>query len=132
MYGACALAIAALIVGLATLPSVRTMIAQQHPGSSPDAIRKAADIAAVVIGIRALTGVGTWWWAARDATRGRRHAGITCALALAVTTVALASSYLQGLSTSPMRLLYLADWLAGLGAIAFAVRRRPHQQESAG
>jgi hypothetical protein len=124
MRGAAAVACAALITGLATLPSLRTMIVHQHPGSSSGAIDSAVDIAAVIIGIRALTGIGPWLWAARYAARRRRHTGIVAVVALVVSTLGIASSSPQALSTFPVRLLSLVGWLLGLGAVALFWTRR--------
>jgi hypothetical protein len=118
MRGAAAVTCAALITGLATLPSLRTMIVHQHPGSSSGAIDSAVNIAAVIIGIRALAGIGPWLWAARYAARRRRHTGIVTVVALVVSSLGIASSSPQALSTFPVRLLSLVGWLLGLGAVA--------------
>jgi serine/threonine kinase PknH len=109
MCGAAALAIAALAVGLVTLPSLRTTLSQQHV---PAAVR----LAAVVIVSRALTSAGMWLWAARAATRGHRRARTVAYVALAVSTLDLASSLL-GLSTAIGLGLTLAGVGAGLAAV---------------
>jgi serine/threonine protein kinase len=127
-YGACALAVAALVTGLATLPSVRTMFVQQHPGAAPAAISTAVNTAAAIIGIRALASIGTWLWAARDASQDRRRAKIATIVALAVSTLGLASTHLQTPAASPVRLLSLASWILGLGAVVFVWSRRKREQ----
>jgi hypothetical protein len=125
MYGACVLAVAGLIVGLVTVPALRGMIAQQHPGASRDAVGAAVSIAIGIIVIRGLVGAGMWLWAARDTARRHQWARLVCTAAFAVSTVGLASSYLQALSTLPERVLGLAGWITGLCALIFVWFRRP-------
>ncbi len=79
------------------------MIVQQHPGSPAGSVNPAVDIAAVVIAIRALTGIGSWLWAARRAARSHRRARTASIVALAVSTLGTASSYPYALSTFPVR-----------------------------
>jgi hypothetical protein len=117
VYGAAALITAALVTGLVTLPSLRTALGQRHPGSTDGAVAAAVNLAVVVLVIRTVTSVGTWLWAALDATRGRRRARTVAYVALAVSTLGLASSML-GPSTAPVQGLTLAGWLAGLAAVA--------------
>jgi serine/threonine protein kinase len=119
MYGAAAVTAAALITGMATLPSLRAMISQHHPGSAPGAVSTAVDIAAVIIAIRALAGIGPWLWAARYAQRHEREK-IASLVALVLSTLGIAGSSPRALSTFPVQLLSLAGWLLGLGAVALA------------
>ncbi|HEY6494993.1 MAG TPA: serine/threonine-protein kinase [Trebonia sp.] len=115
MGGAAGLATAALAVGLVTVPGLRTTLGQQHPGSG--AVASAVDLAVVVLVIRTLTGAGTWLWAALDTLHGHRRARTIAAVAVAVSTLGLASSLL-GPSTTVVQGLTLAGWLVGLAAVA--------------
>jgi serine/threonine protein kinase len=117
MCVAAALAIAALAVGLATLPSLGTTLGQQHV---PATVR----LAAVVIVTRALTSAGMWLWAARATTRGYRRARTVAYAALAVSTLDLASSLL-GLSTAIGLGLTLACLGVGLAAVGVGGLRLP-------
>jgi serine/threonine protein kinase len=126
MYGAGVLAIAALVVGLVTVPSLRTTLAQQHRGSTGGAIAAAVDLAVVVLVIRALTSAGTWLWAALDTGRGHRRPRAVAYVALAVSTLGLASSLL-GPSPLAVRGLTLIGWLAGLAAVSIGWPCRSHR-----
>jgi Protein kinase domain len=120
MYGTAALAAAALVVGLVTVPSLRAMIIQQHPGATDQSVSTAVTLAVVVLVIRALVSAGTWLWAALDTTRRQRHARAVAFLALAVSTLGLISTGL-GQSTGAAQGLSLADWIVGLAAVTIAV-----------
>jgi serine/threonine kinase PknH len=125
MYGAGILAVAGLIVGLVTVPALRGMIAQQHPGASRGVVGAAVSTAIVIIVIRGLVGAGMWLWAARDTARRHPWARLVCTAAFAASTLGLASSYLQVLSTLPERVLGLAGWITGLCVLIFVWLRRP-------
>jgi serine/threonine protein kinase len=117
MYGAAAVATAALAAGLVTLPSLRTTLGQHHPGSTNGNVAAAVNLAVAVLAIQALTSVGTWLWAALDTSRGHRRARTIAYVALAVSTLGLASSSL-GLTTPAGQGLTLIGWLVGLAAVA--------------
>lgn len=124
MYGASAMAVATLAVGLATVPSLRAASAQEHPGSGGSAAA-AVNLALVVLILRALTIAGAWLWAALDTASGQRRARTITSVAFAVSTLGLASSAL-GMSTAVVQYLTTAGWLVALAAIAVArVRRLP-------
>lgn len=125
MYGTCILAAASLIVGLVTVPALRGMIAQQHPGASRGVVGAAVGIAIVIIVIRGLVGAGMWLWAARETARRHRRARLVCTAAFAASTLGLANSYLQVLSTLPERALDLAGWITGLCVLVFVWLRGP-------
>jgi hypothetical protein len=117
MYGAAALATAALAVGLATVPSLRATLGQQHPGATGGDVAAAVNLDVIILVIRTLTNVGSWLWAALDATRGHRRARTVANVALAVSTLGLVSSVLGG-STATVQSLTLTCWLAGLAGVA--------------
>jgi serine/threonine protein kinase len=117
MGGAAALAVVALAIGLVSVSSLRMTLGQQHPGSTAGAVASAVNLAVVVLIIRALTSVGTWLWAALDTIRGYRHARTIAFVAVAVSTLGLASS-LFGPSTTAVQGLTLLGWLVGLSSIA--------------
>jgi predicted Ser/Thr protein kinase len=126
MYGAAALSIAALVAGLATVPSLRATLGQQHPGATSGDIAAAVNLNVIVLAIRALTSVGSWLWAALDVTRGHRRARAVATVALAVSTLGLVSSML-GVSTATEQGLTLIGWLVGLAGVAVGLadfRRR--------
>ena len=117
MGAAAALAVVALAVGLVTVPSLRTTLSQQHPGSTTGAVASAVNLAVVVLIIRALTSVGTWLWAALDTVRGHRRARTIAYVAVAVSTLGLISGVL-GQSTTAVQGLTLLGWLVGLASVA--------------
>jgi hypothetical protein len=119
LYGAAALGVAALAAGLVTLPSLRTTLGQQH-------VPAAMKVAAAVIVVRALTSAGMWLLVAQAASRGHRRALPVAYVALAVSTLDLASSLL-GLSTIAVQGLTLAGWLAGAAAVAVGWRQQNRQ-----
>jgi len=124
MVGVAVLAVVALGVGLATLPSLRTTIGHQHPGATAAAVASAAKLAAAAGLVRALTTGGAWLWAARDIARGHRSARAAAHVALAVSTLGLVSSYTLGLATTPVQALALAGWVASVAAVALLWPRR--------
>jgi serine/threonine protein kinase len=109
MYGAAAIAVAALAVGLVTLPSLRPALGRQQ-------VPAAVGLAAAVIVVRALTSAAMWLLAALATTRGHPRARAARYAALAVSALDLVSSLL-GLSTAAGQDLMLAGLAAGLAAV---------------
>jgi uncharacterized membrane protein YphA (DoxX/SURF4 family) len=137
MYASAALAGLSIIVGVSTLPALRSILASQHPAASGAVLGSATRIAVVVLLARGLATGGLWLWAGWQARRDQGRDRMLAFAAFAVTTIGVVASYLQVLSTGLDRLIGVASWVAALGTVivlgvAPAVARRRRHARSAG
>jgi hypothetical protein len=122
MYAGAALSLIELIVGLATIGSVKRAIIKAYPHYTSAQVHKleVADIAiAVIVG---LIGIALWLWMARASSSGHNYARITGTVLFGLNTLFL----FFGLARPHVGLgfaLNLLVWLAGLGAVIMLWRR---------
>jgi hypothetical protein len=122
MYAGAALSFVELVVGLATIGSVRRAIEKAYPHYTSAQVHRleVADIVvAIVVGVIA---IGLWLWMARASATGHNYARITGSVFFGLNTVFL----LIGLARPHVGLglvFSLLVWLAGLGAVVMLWRR---------
>jgi hypothetical protein len=122
MYAGAALSAIEIILGLATMGSLKSAIRSQYPGYTASQIHTAqvaAIVAAVVIGAIA---IGLWLWMAWANGKGKSWARIVATVLFALNTIDLLT--LIARPHSALSLVFaLLVWLAGLGAIFFLWQR---------
>jgi len=122
MYAGAALSFIELVVGLATIGSVRRAIQKAYPHYSSAQVHRleVADIVvAVIVGVIA---IGLWLWMARASASGHNYARITGTVFFGLNTLFL----LVGLARPHIGVglvFSLLVWLAGLGAVIMLWRR---------
>jgi hypothetical protein len=122
MYAGAVLSLIELIVGLATIGSVRRALIKAYPHYTSSQIHRleVADIAiAVIVGVIA---IGLWLWMARASAGGHNYARITGTVFFGLNTLFL----LIGLARPHVGLglaFNILVWLAGLGAVVMLWRR---------
>jgi hypothetical protein len=126
MYAGAALSLLELIVGLATIGSLKTAIEQagQRAGkhytpSQVHTLEVTSVIFAVIVGVIA---IGLWLWMARANQAGRSYARITGTVFFGLNTLFLFLSLARphvGLGL----IFNLLVWLAGLGAVIMLWRK---------
>ena len=122
MYAGAALSFIELVVGVATIGSVRRAIQKAYPHYTSSQIHRleVADIViAVIVGVIA---IGLWLWMARASAGGHNYARITGSVFFGLNTLFL----LVGLARPHIGLglaFSLLVWLAGLGAVIMLWRR---------
>ena len=122
MYAGAALSAIEIILGLATIGSLKSAIRSSYPGYTASQIHTAevaAIVAAVVIGAIA---IGLWLWMAWANGKGKSWARIVATVLFALNTIDMLT--LIARPHSAVSLVFaLLVWLAGLGAIYFLWQR---------
>ncbi len=122
MYVGAALSLISLIIGLATISSIKTAVRNADPSATQASVNNTANVAvgfAVVVG---LIGVGLWLWMARANKSGHNWARITATVFFALNTISFIADLAQH-TTAFGKIISLLVWLAGLGAIVLLYRR---------
>ncbi len=116
MYAGAALSVVELIVGLATIGSVKTAIHNAYPRYTPAQVHS-LEVASVVIGVLVgLVSIGLWLWMARASAAGRNYARITGTAFFGLSSLFLLLS-LRSPHANLGLVFNLLVWLAGLGAV---------------
>jgi hypothetical protein len=116
MYAGAGLSFIELIVGLATISSVKSAIIKAYPHYTASQVH-AAEVASVGIGVLAgLISIGLWLWMARACAAGRNYARITGSVLFGLNSL----FFLLSLARPHVGLglvFNLLVWLSGLGAV---------------
>ena len=116
MYVGASLSVVELIVGLATIGSVKTAIHNAYPRYTPSQVHS-LEVASVVIGVLVgLVSIGLWLWMARASAAGRNYARITGTVFFGLSSLFLLLS-LRSPHAGLGLIFNLLVWLAGLGAV---------------
>jgi hypothetical protein len=116
MYVGAALSVIELIVGLATISSVKTAIKKAYPHYTATQVHS-LEVASIVIGVLVgLISVGLWLWMARANAAGRNYARITGTVFFGLSTLFLLLS-LRSPHAGLGLIFNVLVWLAGLGAV---------------
>jgi hypothetical protein len=130
MYAGAVVSAVSLIVGLATIGSLRSAVQRAHPNYTSSQLHTAEVGGVVIIVIFGLIGVGLWIWMATANKRGANWARITSTVFFGLDTLSLPASFAR---PEPLinRLVGLLIWLIGLGAIVLLWRRQSSDYFSA-
>lgn len=122
MYAGAALNVVYLIVGLATIGSLKSQIQKAVPHDTASQIHRieVADIVLVVI--VGLIGIGLWVWMARANAAGHNYARIMGTVLFGIDTLFILLSFARPHASLGL-LFNLLVWLAGLGAVVFLWHR---------
>ena len=122
MYGGAALSAISLIVGLATIGSLKSAIKSADPSFSASQVHSAEVIGVASVVISGLIGIGLWIWMARANGAGRPWARVVASVLFGISTLDLLLSGVR--ANSAFNLVFaVLIWLVGLAAIIFLYRR---------
>jgi hypothetical protein len=122
MYAGAVLSALDLIIGLATIGSLRSSLRKADPTLTASQLHSAEVFlvgASVVVG---LAGVGLWVWMAMKNKAGRNWARILGTVLFGIDTLFLAFG-LSRAGAAAGTLFSIVTWLIGLGAVVFLWRR---------
>lgn len=122
MYAGAVVSAVSLVVGLATVGSVRTALHKANPSFTPAQLHTAQNV--VVIGSVAfgLIGVGLWVWMAVMNKAGKSWARIVATVLFLLNTLVLLLGVARGGAAASF-LVSILTWLIGLGAIILLWRK---------
>jgi hypothetical protein len=121
MYAGAVVSALSLIVGLATVGSLRTQLRNAYPSYTTSQVHTVEVATVVFIVIFGLIGIGLWLWMAVANKRGGNWARITATVFFGLNTLSLLAGFAR---PEPLasRLVGLLIWLIGLGAIVMLWR----------
>jgi hypothetical protein len=126
MYVGAGLSLIGLILGLATIGSLKndilTAAHSAHKTLTATQLHTAEVAGVAFVIITGLIGVGLWLWMARMNGAGKSWARIVASVLFALSTLSVLTSIARP-SAIETRILGLLVWLAGLGAIALLWQR---------
>ena len=107
------------IVGLGTVPELKTIIAQQHPAAPHGAVGAAI----AILLVHGLIGTALWLWLARETRRGLRRARAWATVIFVIATVSGIGIDANAPSTGLTQAVSGIDWVIGLCAIVLLWNR---------
>jgi hypothetical protein len=121
MYTGAVVSAISLVVGLATISSLRSTLRKAYPTYTSSQLHTAqvASVAAIVI--FGLIGIGLWLWMAYANKRGANWARITATVFFGLDTLSLLAGFARP-GPWASRLVSLLIWLIGLGAVVMLWR----------
>jgi hypothetical protein len=122
MYAGAALSVIGLILGLATVGSLKNNIHKADPKLTSSQVHSAEIVSIALVVVVSVLAIGLWLWMARASLKGRNYARITGTVLFAIYTLLLLTTLRRpgngiGLIFSGLQ------WLAGLGAVILLWRR---------
>ncbi len=121
MYAGAVVSALSLVVGLATIGSLRADLRTAYPNVSSSQLHTVEVATVVFIVIFGLIGVGLWIWMALANQRGGNWARITATVFFGLNTLSLMAGFARPEPVAS-RLVGLLIWLIGLGAIVLLWR----------
>jgi hypothetical protein len=122
MYAGAALSAISLIVGLATVGSLKSAIKSADPKFTASQVHSAEVVGVATVVIFGLIGIGLWIWMARANGAGKSWARVVASVLFGISTLELLLGGVR--ANSWFNLLFEGlVWLIGLGAIIFLYRR---------
>jgi hypothetical protein len=122
MYAGAAVSALSLIVGLATVGSLRSALHRSDPSLTPTQLHSLQTVVIVGSVVVGLIGIGLWVWMALMNKAGKSWARIVATVLFGLDTLFL----LLGLARAGAAagtLVSILTWLIGLGAVIFLWRR---------
>jgi hypothetical protein len=122
MYAGAVLSAISLIVGLATIGSLKSAIKSADPSYTASQVHAAEVVGVTTVVIFGLIGIGLWIWMARANGAGKPWARVVASVLFGISTLELLLSGVR--ANSVFNLLFEGlVWLIGLGAIIFLYRK---------
>ena len=122
MYGGAALSAIEIIIGLATIASLRSAIRSQYPGYSSSQLHTAEVVGVTTVVVIGLIAIGLWLWMAWANGAGKSWARVVATVFFGLNTLSLLSLVARPHAALGLVLGVLV-WLAGLGAILLLWQR---------
>jgi len=116
MYAGAALSFVELVVGLATISSLKSAIIKEFPHYTANQVHTAEVASVVGLVLEGVVAIGLWLWMARANAAGRNYARITGTVFFGLNTLGLLLSLARPHVGIGLVFLVLV-WLAGLGAV---------------
>jgi hypothetical protein len=122
MYVGAALSFIELVVGLATISSVKSAIIKAYPRYTASQVHS-LEVASIAIGVLVgVIAIALWLWMARACAAGRNYARVTGTVFFGLNTLFLLLSLAR--PHAGLGLVFnVLVWLAGLGAVIMLWRR---------
>jgi hypothetical protein len=122
MYAGAVVSALSLIVGLATVGSVKTSLHKSNPSLTASQLHNLQDVVIVGSVVIGIISIGLWVWMALMNKRGRAWARIVATVLFGLDTLFLLLGVArEGAAASS--LVSILTWLIGLGAIIFLWRK---------
>jgi hypothetical protein len=116
MYAGAALSLIELIVGVATIGTVKRAIIKAYPHYTASQVHS-LEVASIVIGVLVgLISIGLWLWIARASAGGHNYARITGTVFFGLNTLFVLLSLARPHASLGL-VFNLLVWLVGLGAV---------------
>jgi hypothetical protein len=118
MYAGAALSLIELIIGVATIGSIKSAIEKAYPNDTTSQVHSLEVSSIVLAVIVGLIGVGLWVWMARANGAGHSYARIVGSVLFGLNTVFLLLDFARPHAILGL-IFNLLVWLAGLGAVIY-------------
>ena len=123
MYAGAALSAIELIIGLATISSIKTAIEKAYPKDTPSQVHSLETSSIVLAIIVGLISIGLWVWMAKASGSGHAYGRIVGTVLFALNTIFLLLDVARPHASLGL-VLNILVWLAGLGAVVFLWNRQ--------
>jgi hypothetical protein len=122
MYAGAALSAIEMIIGLATIGSIKSAIEKAYPKDTPSQVHSLEVSSIVLAVIVGLISIGLWVWMARACGSGHSYGRIVGTVLFALNTIFLLLDFARPHASLGLVLNVLV-WLCGLGAVIFLWNR---------
>jgi hypothetical protein len=117
MYAGASLSFIELLVGLATIGSIKGAIQKAYPHDTPAQVHT-LQVDSVVTGVLVgVIAIALWLWMARASATGHNYARITGTVFFALNSLFLLLSISRGQTSAAALVFNVLVWLAGLAAV---------------
>lgn len=122
MYAGAALSAIEMIIGLATIGSIKSAIEKAYPKDTPSQVHSLEVSSIVLAVIVGLISIGLWVWMAKANESGHSYGRIVGSVLFALNTIFLLLDVARPHASIGLVLNVLV-WLCGLGAVVFLWNR---------
>lgn len=123
MWTGAGISLISVIIGLATIGSLKTAIEQANPDLSSSQVSAVATASVAAVVIVGLLGVGLWIWLAQMSKAGKNWARVTGTVLFGIDTLFQLISFTRSAALAG-RIPGLIVWLVGLGAVILLWQRQ--------
>jgi hypothetical protein len=122
IYAGAALSAIEMIIGLATIGSIKSAIEKAYPKDTPSQVHSLEVSSIVLAVIVGLISIGLWVWMAKACESGHSYGRIVGTVLFALNTIFLLLDFARPHASLGL-VLNILVWLAGLGAVIFLWNR---------